>query len=96
MLINLAKNANFDGDPELALPAALSVSEGIRGRRALALRVGPNPFPTSTRIQFELATAASVDLAVFDVAGRAVRRLERSSLKLRYRVGAAVVGDPPD
>ncbi len=41
----------------------------------------PNPFNPSTRIDYELARAADVDLAVYDVLGRKVRQLvfERKS-----------------
>jgi len=44
------------------------------GTRAIAraLRIGPNPFNTQTAISLDLGSAAHVDLAVYDVAGRRV------------------------
>jgi flagellar hook assembly protein FlgD len=44
------------------------------GLRLLGSR--PNPFAGSTTVRFELPSAARVRLAVFDVTGRRVRRLQ--------------------
>src|SRR5262245_46197131 len=48
----------------------------------------PNPFNPSTEIQFTLAAAGDVQLAVFDVAGRRLRTLLRSRVPggVPYRV----------
>jgi hypothetical protein len=44
------------------------------------LTVSPNPFNPRTRLGFTLAAAGRADLAVYDLAGRLVRRLERADL----------------
>jgi len=46
----------------------------------LGLRNIPNPFNPSTMIVFELATGGLVQLRVFDIGGRMVRRLMESDL----------------
>ncbi len=47
---------------------------------ASSLRVSPNPFNPRTRLSFTLPAAGRADLAVYDLAGRLVRRLENGDL----------------
>jgi len=65
--------ANGEGLP-LPVPAPAAP-------RTLRLYAGsPNPFPASTMLRFDLFTTSAVKLNVYDVTGRAVRRLyDRSS-----------------
>ena len=54
----------------------LPVSLPAAGPRTLRLYAGqPNPFVSRSAIRFDLAAATSVELNVYDVSGRAVRRL---------------------
>ncbi|RKZ18362.1 hypothetical protein DRQ50_04065 [bacterium] len=59
------------------LPAACGAlsAAGPPSLRSLALDVRPNPFNPRTELFFELSVAASVDLEIFDLRGRLVRRL---------------------
>ena len=59
---------------------ALAVTP-ISAPRTLRLYAGhPNPFPSSTSLRFELFATSRVDLNVYDISGRTVRRLyERAS-----------------
>jgi hypothetical protein len=50
------------------------------GARALLLPCSPNPFNPRTTIRFELPQSGSVQLAVFDLAGRLVRVLVETEL----------------
>lgn len=77
------RDGALDGD-ELAAgtdpgdPASHPSTTGVGGRAPVAagLRaVRPNPFRTSTSVDFVLARPSEVDLAVYDVLGRQVRRL---------------------
>jgi len=62
------------------------VSQGMLGVKEPAavlpgrLRVSPNPFHTGVTLRFVLPRAEKVDVAVYDVAGRLVRRLHRGVL----------------
>jgi len=61
------------GNPQ-STPANVGVESAARlveGIRA----VGPNPFRASVEVEFALARSAPVDLAVYDVLGREVRRV---------------------
>ena len=60
----------------------LPVSLPASGPRTLRLYAGqPNPFPSRTAIRFDLFAATSVELNVYDVSGRTVRRLyDRASV----------------
>jgi hypothetical protein len=60
----------------LAVPPAPSPA-------TLALEIGPNPSRGATRVRFSLPVEGSVDLALFDVAGRRVARLAHG----RYPAG---------
>jgi hypothetical protein len=48
---------------------------GIVHPSSFSVSVSPNPFNSSTRISFTLPTASFVDLNVYDLTGRLVRRL---------------------
>jgi cytochrome c peroxidase len=65
------------GPNESAGPVGVSRGAGVT---QLRLAAGPNPFSTSATIRFELPAAARVKLEVFDVTGRAVRRLQDGNL----------------
>ncbi len=54
--------------------------EPIPAPTALSLRVSPNPFNPRTRLGFTLPASGRADLAVYDLAGRLVRRLESGEL----------------
>lgn len=61
--------------------SAVSVSAVPRvGRAALRLFGHPNPFNPVTEIGFALAAAATVELAVYDTAGRLVAVLHGGEL----------------
>ncbi len=61
---------------EAALASGLSASGTLATRYALHACC-PNPFNPRTAIRFDLPEPARVDLEIFDVAGRVVRRLLR-------------------
>jgi hypothetical protein len=77
-------SADMDGDgvPEpLAVQALITQSQGAtaiddrsNGRMLSALRVVPNPSRGSVAIHFTLARSHPVDVRIFDVTGRLVRR----------------------
>jgi hypothetical protein len=62
--------ASFDGDIYrlFASPTPVATPSAARG----VLGVSPNPFQSSTRIEFSLATPGRAVLEVYDVAGRRV------------------------
>ncbi|HET9251553.1 MAG TPA: FlgD immunoglobulin-like domain containing protein [Candidatus Eisenbacteria bacterium] len=45
------------------------------------VQAAPNPFASSTAIQFAIPTAGETDVSVYDVAGRLVRRVHQGSLR---------------
>lgn len=55
-------------------------STGIAGR-SIALATSPNPFASSTRLRLTLPRSALVDLRIFGVDGREVRRLIAGTLE---------------
>jgi len=68
--------------PDLIVTLLATTSSGVTGvgeePEALATRLAPNqpnPFRADTMIRFEVAQAGQVDLSVFDVQGRRIRRL---------------------
>ncbi len=63
------------GDPR-STPANVAVLPGGGGRFAL-LGVRPNPFRERTEVAFTLGRAGRVDLTVYDLLGREVRRVAR-------------------
>jgi len=72
----------FDGDELRASsdpgdPQSTPGTTGVpRDLVSFALRsIGPNPFREATEVHFSLGAAGPVDLAVFDVMGREVRRV---------------------
>jgi uncharacterized repeat protein (TIGR01451 family) len=90
-LINRAELTASSGDPDtsdntaqtmtrIQCPTLALVPEtGVRA--GAALHPGqPNPFNPRTRVQYTLDAAGPVELAVYDLAGRRVRRLERAHL----------------
>jgi hypothetical protein len=58
----------------------LAVGSPGRGSSALTLRTEPNPFGAESRLHFVLPAAGRVELDVFDMGGRRVRRLARGWL----------------
>lgn len=52
----------------------------VDGRGGLSLAVGPNPFSGIAEAVFTMPGAGTVDLGVFDLAGRSVRALVRHEL----------------
>ena len=70
--------APFVGAGEFALGQAspVSTTDGEPGVQRVALHPNyPNPFRRTTTIAFDLPSPESIDLVVFDVLGREVRRL---------------------
>ena len=68
----------YDDSPSFSLnTTAVSATDdyGLPTAHRLGTCV-PNPFNPLTRIEYELARAGMVDLAVYDLKGRLVRRLE--------------------
>jgi hypothetical protein len=59
---------------EALITSVTGVRDGVPGVTAL-LGNRPNPFNPSTRISFDLARSGRVELAVYDLGGRLVRRL---------------------
>ena len=61
-----------------ALDTVTAVDDGGSPPSATALTsIHPNPFNPRTTIEFTMAEAGFVDLTVFDVRGRLIRRLDR-------------------
>jgi YVTN family beta-propeller protein len=72
-------------DPGNPASTPLNVGVPTAGAERFALRaIGPNPFRGSTTVEFSLGRAGAVDLAVFDVMGRAVRTVARAQ---RFEAG---------
>lgn len=73
---------------DLVFDLTATVSGGVVGAEASPaapltsgfVAIAPNPFRPTTEIRFQLNRPGPVDLRVFDVAGRVVRRLETRSL----------------
>jgi hypothetical protein len=66
------------GDPA-STPLNVGVLPGVRPVEGIR-RVGPNPFRSNVEIEFALARGGPVDLTVYDVLGREVRRLAHASV----------------
>lgn len=65
----------FIDDFEIAPPGASGVESEPRELRGLALRTAePNPFREQTTLRFALPSTASIEVRVFDLSGREVRR----------------------
>ena len=72
------------GDQRLVI-AEMDVSGVIETKRPLVFRLypnHPNPFSTVTAIRYDLPEPAQVDLTIYDVSGRVVRRLASSRLEM--------------
>ena len=54
---------------------ALVNGEMVDETTRISLKTSPNPFQTSTNIQFNLPTATTVNLAVYDVNGQLVKNI---------------------
>jgi hypothetical protein len=78
VLANLAQDYSMVGSGELDDPAVLAVLPGEAAGFAIGAIV-PNPFSDGTRIEFALASRGEVDLGVYDLSGRRVRSLDRST-----------------
>jgi hypothetical protein len=77
------KNPLFTDAGYVARLASTSVPNGVEGGPAATAPAAcelsqnsPNPFNPSTSVRYRLASAASVDLSVFDLLGRRVATLE--------------------
>ncbi len=66
--------------PLQARPLTAVSPDPVPAPTAMSLQVSPNPFNPRTRLVFTLAAAGRADLAVYDLAGRMVRRLENGEL----------------
>jgi hypothetical protein len=60
---------------------AVGVQDDVPDPAAFALSAAPNPFNPRTTVHFELPRTETVELAVYDAAGRRVRRLLRGELQ---------------
>ncbi len=69
--------AGSDPGNPASTPASLSAGAGAPSRATALAPVRPNPFRTSAEVEFVLANAAEVELAVFDLLGRERRMLAR-------------------
>jgi hypothetical protein len=68
----------MDRNDQWVLSFGSAPSAVAEGRQSAGLRLGlpyPNPFGSNTVLRFSLPAAAAVDLAIFDTAGRLVRRV---------------------
>lgn len=77
-VFRLARDADGDGRPEAWYYPDGTVSglpEARPGKAAITHDAHPNPFNPMTTIRFELSESATVNLAVYDVAGRLVKQL---------------------
>jgi M6 family metalloprotease-like protein len=72
----LAGEVDFSAflDDDVATAVTASVDEALPQRFALR-QAWPNPFNATTTIAFDLATAAAVELAVYDILGQRLRDL---------------------
>jgi hypothetical protein len=72
-----------DGSPAAADTIGFVVTQtGIMAdpSNRLALTVRPNPFTSAAAISFCLPEASPVDITIYDLAGRAVRRIDEPSM----------------
>jgi hypothetical protein len=63
---------------ELLETTGVGDGPGAGGRSSLLVTGVPNPFQGSTRIQYRLPMVERIDLEIFDLSGRRVRRLVSS------------------
>ena len=62
--------------------------EPVAGAPPARVQAAPNPFASSTAIQFSIPTAGETEVNAYDVAGRLVRKIHQGAL----RAGAHVFG----
>ena len=83
VLMEPAINNNLSSDVDLTLPHFIDIGWVVSGTASVGgdrpqshqLASFPNPFQTSTRIRFSLDRGEKVDLSVYDLSGRLVKRL---------------------
>lgn len=84
MALDRDRDGYLDGD-ELGAgsdpddPASTPANVGVGTSRDVLRALGPNPFRESTTLRFALARGGRVDATVYDVLGRSVRTLSRTS-----------------
>ncbi|MDZ7369596.1 MAG: T9SS type A sorting domain-containing protein [candidate division KSB1 bacterium] len=82
------QSVSLDGRTEFS-EATCFCSTGLRDERTLPQAFGlkqnyPNPFNPETRIDYELPRAETVELAVYDLSGRLIKRLVDQSMPAGY------------
>ena len=71
----VALHGFFCHDSVYGVDASPRTTDATSHEGRAALGAGPNPFTRGTEIEFSLASAAAVDLRIFDLAGREMRTL---------------------
>ena len=72
-----SKEATSGPGPELVVSTMETAGESGPGGSVAVHAPQPNPFRTEARVEFELARAGEIDVAVFDLLGRRVRTLQQ-------------------
>jgi hypothetical protein len=69
--------ADYTGDRvyEFCLPGWTGIDPPVPKSPGISLRAVPNPFSGVTEVRFTLPTAGEVELCVYDIAGRQIRKL---------------------
>jgi hypothetical protein len=91
-LVTLVVESNDPDDPEVMIPVSLlltgtDVDDGLPTRYVLHGNF-PNPFNPKTEIRYDLPAPATVELSVYSLSGRLVRRLVEGEHQLpgRYSI----------